>query len=328
MPSLHRLFAALLATAAIAATTTFPVGAQPQYPERPVRMIVTWPAGSPLDVGVRAVGQGITEGLRQPVVVDNRPGANGIIGTEAGVRSAPDGYTVVSANVETLAINPHVYPQLKYDPLKDLEPVAMLGKLPLVLMVRSGLGANDGRALIQLARSKPGALTYGSWGIGSVGHLGIAMMEEAARIDMLHVPYQGSALAFTALSAGQIDMMLFSVPVAMQQQQSGKLRMVGVTSAVRSPAYPAVPTLAEQGFQGVNAEQWIGFFVPRGTPPEAKELLGREIARYVASPQGHKALVDIGIDPVTATPAEMVQLVRSDHARWGRLIKDKGVQVR
>ncbi|MES1979804.1 MAG: tripartite tricarboxylate transporter substrate binding protein [Pseudomonadota bacterium] len=323
---MNQLKRILIAT--IALTLSWASTAQSSYPDRGVRMIVTWPAGSPLDVAVRAVSQGITEKLKQPVIVDNRPGANGLIGTDIGVRSPADGYTIISGNVETLAINPHVYANIKYDPMKDLEPVAMLGKLPLVLMVRSELAASTGNELVQLARSKPGKLTYGSWGVGSVGHLGIAMAEQSAGVDMLHVPFQGAAPALSALVGNQIDMMLFTVPYAEQQQKAGKVKLIGASSGARSSVYPHVATLNEQGFRNVNAEQWVGFFVPKNTPQNIKDILSKDISSYVASSAGQKTLREIGFDPVIATPAEMAVMVKADYERWGKLIKDKSVQVK
>ncbi len=233
--------------ATIALTLSWASTAQSSYPDRGVRMIVTWPAGSPLDVAVRAVSQGITEKLNE---------------------------------------------------------------------------------LVQLARSKPGKLTYGSWGVGSVGHLGIAMAEQSAGIDMLHVPFQGAAPALSALVGNQIDMMLFTVPYAEQQQKAGKVKLIGASSGARSSVYPHVATLNEQGFRNVNAEQWVGFFVPKNTPQSIKDTLSKDISSYVASSAGQKTLREIGFDPVIATPAEMAVMVKADYERWGKLIKDKSVQVK
>jgi len=302
--------------------------AQAAYPDKPVRMIVTWPAGGPVDVGARAVAQGLSEKLKQPFVVDNRPGANGIIGTEAGARAAADGYTVIVGNVETVALNPHVYQGLKYNPLKDLEPVAMMGRLPLALVLRSEFAAANGSELIHLVKSKPKQFTYGSWGVGSIGHLGVAMAEQIAGLDMLHVPYQGGAPAQAALMANQIDMLLVQVPFAEQQQKAGKMKVLGLTSAARSPQYPHLPTLSEQGFKGLNAEQWVAFFVPANTPPDVKQLLAREIAAYVSSTKGAQALKQIGFDPSVATPTEIAGLVKLEYDRWGGVVRDKGIQAR
>lgn len=324
MQSLRRklLSAWILACASVLAS------AQATYPDKPVRMIVTWPAGGPVDVGARAVALGLSERLRQSFVVDNRPGANGLIGTEAGVRAPADGYTVVVGNVETLALNPHVYQGLKYNPLKDLEPVAMMGRLPLALVLRTEFGAASGPELIRLVRSKPGQFTYGSWGVGSIGHLGVAMLEQIAGLDMLHVPFQGGAPAQAALMGNQIDMLLVQVPFAEQQQRAGKMKLLGLTSAVRSPLYPQWPTLNEQGFKGLNAEQWVAFFVPAHTPAAVKQLLAREIAEYVASAAGTAALRQIGFDPATASPSEIETLVKSEHERWGSVVRTKGITAR
>ncbi len=302
--------------------------AQAPFPERPVRMIVTWPAGGPVDVGARAVAQGLSERFKQSFVVDNRPGANGIIGTDAGARAAADGYTVIVGNVETLALNPHVYQGLKYNPLIDLEPVAMMGRLPLALVLRSEFAAANGTELIQLVKSKPKQFTYGSWGVGSIGHLGVAMAEQIAGLDMLHVPYQGGAPAQAALMANQIDMLLVQVPFAEQQQKAGKMKLVGLTSEARSPQYPHLPTLSEQGFKGLNAEQWVAFFVPAHTPANVKQQLTREIADYVSSAKGTLALKQIGFDPSVATPVEITGLVRREYDRWGAVVRDKGIQAR
>lgn len=321
------LYKTLVAAAALFGATSTAM-AQAGYPDKPVRVIVTWPAGGPVDVGARAVAQGLSERLRQSFVVENRPGANGIIGTEAGVRSAPDGYTIVVGNVETLAINPHVYRNLKYEPQRDLEPLAMMGKLPLALVLRSELGVISGPDLIQMVKRKPKQFTYGSWGVGSIGHLGIAMAEQIAGLDMLHVPYQGGAPAQAALMANQIDMLLVQVPVAEQQQKVGKLRMLGLTSEARSAMYPNLPTLAEQGFKGLNVEQWVAFFVPARTPVAVKGLLSQEISGYVASPKGTQDLQQIGLAPVTMPPDEIAALVKRENQRWGAVARDKAMLER
>lgn len=301
--------------------------AQAKYPEKPIKMIVTWSAGGPVDVGARAVANALSQSLKQPVLVDNKPGASGMIGTEAGAKSPADGYTIVVGNADTFAMNPNLYPNIRYDALKGFDSIAPLGTLPLVLALRSDFGGSSGTDLIRLAKAQPGKLTYGSWGIGSLGHVGVVMLEQIANIDLLHVPYQGGAPAQAALMGNQIDMLMTQVPFAENQQKIGKMKILGLTSAKRSAIYPNVPTLAEQGFPGYAAEQWVGFFVPTGTPQTVREVLTREINAYLKSPTGASQLKEIGFDASGGSAADLTAIVANSYERWGKLIRDRKIVV-
>ncbi|UUZ64793.1 tripartite tricarboxylate transporter substrate binding protein [Polaromonas sp. P1-6] len=297
------------------------------YPRKPVKIIVAYSAGGPMDVGARALAAGLTKALGQPFVVENKTGASGRIGTEAVLRAEPDGYTLMYAIADQLAINPHIYPNASYDPLTAFEPVAPLGRMPMVVALRSGLNTSTGQSLVKLAKASPGKLTYASWGPGSLGHLGGAMMEQSAGIEMLHVPYQGGAPAQAALMAGQVDMLLVQVPFAEQQVKAGKMKILGLTSPKRNPQYPDIPTLAEQGFPGYAAETWSGVLLPKGTPASVKATLAHAINDFVTSPTGQAQLKEIGFEVMTESPAEFAAFIRAENDRWGKLIRARRIVV-
>lgn len=296
------------------------------YPDKPIRVIVTWPAGGAVDVGTRAVMNALSASTGQPFIVENRPGANGSIGTEAGARAKPDGYTIIVGNTDTFAISPYVYPNLKYDPIKNFEPIAPLGTLPLALTLRSEFNGSTAADVVRLAKEQPGRLTYGSWGVGSLGHVGLALFEQAAQIEMLHVPFQGGAPATAAIMGNQIDMLVTQVPLAQSQQQAGKVKILGVTSAKRSSLFPDVPTIAEQGYPSYVAEQWVGFFFPGGTPQPFVQAMAKEINAYIHSAKGQTQLRDIGYDPTGGSAADLRSIVASDNQRWSAIIKERGIR--
>ena len=318
--SLRRLVLCALSTLAFGA-------AAQDYPRKPVKIIVAYNAGGPMDVGARALAAGLTKALGQPFVVENKPGASGRIGTEAVLRAEPDGYTLMYAIADQLAINPHVYPNTGYDALTAFEPVAPLGRMPMVIALRSDFSESNGQALVKLAKASPGKVSYASWGAGSLGHLSGAMMEQIAGIEMLHVPYLGGAPAQTALMAGQVDMLLVQVPYAAQQVKAGKMKILGLSSPRRNPQYPDIPTLAEQGFPGYSAETWSGVLVPKGTPAAVKATLARAIHDFVVSPTGQSQLKEIGFEVMTEGPAEFASFIRTENERWGKLIRARNITV-
>jgi tripartite-type tricarboxylate transporter receptor subunit TctC len=295
------------------------------YPRKPVRIVMAYNAGGPMDAGARVLAAGLTRALGQTFLVENKPGASGRLGTEAVLHAEPDGYTEMFAIADQLVINPHVYPSIKYDPLTAFEPVAPVGRMPLVIALRSNISAGMGQDLIRLAKASPGKLTYGSWGIGSLGHLGIAMVEQIGGIEMLHVPYSGGAPAQQALLAGDVDMLITQVPYAEQLAKSGKLKILGLTSPKRSAQYPEIPTMAEQGFPGYAVETWGGIFVPKGTPPAVKAALARAINDFVKTPAAQAQLKEIGFEAMTEGPVEFGAIVAADHERWGRLIRARRI---
>lgn len=317
---LHRLLLCALSLAAFGA-------AAQDYPAKPVRIIVAYNAGGPMDAGARVLAAGLTKALGQSFVVENKPGASGRIGTQEVLRAAPDGYTLMYAIADQLAINPHVYPNSGYDALTAFEPVAPLGRLPMVLALRSNFSASNGHDLIKLAKAEPNKVSYGSWGNGSLGHLAGAMMEQIGGIEMLHVPYQGGAPAQTALMAGQIDMLLVQVPYAVQQLSAGKMKILGLSSPKRNPQYPNIPTLAEQGFPGYSAETWSGVLVPKGTPAPIKAKLAKAIHDIVATPATQTQLKEIGFEPMSEGPADFGAFIRTEYDRWGKLIHARNIVV-
>lgn len=297
------------------------------YPDKPVKIIVGYSAGGPMDAGARALAAGLSKALGQPFVVENKTGAAGQIGTTAAMRAASDGYTLMYAIADQLVINPHLYPASKFDPLAAFEPVAPLGRMPMMLAARSDFEANTGQALMKLAQASPGKLTYASWGRGSLGHLAGEMMEQIANIEMLHVPYQGGAPAQTALLAGQVDMLLVQVPFAEQYVQTGKIKILGTSSATRNPSYPDIPTLAEQGFPNYAAETWSGILLPKGAPATVRDTLARAINAFVTNPEGKAQLEEIGFEVMPQSPVEFGAFIGHESERWGNLIRERHIAV-
>lgn len=300
--------------------------AQDKYPSRPIKMLVAWPAGGGVDAGARLVAQGISSRLGQGVVVENKSGASGVIGTEYGAGSPPDGYTVMVGSVDTFEINPHVLP-IKYDPLKSFDAIAPLGRFPMALVARSGLPMANIKEVVAAAKAQPRSVTYGSWGIGSLGQLGLAMFEQNAGIELLHVPFNGGSPSVQALLGNQIDLLVMPLFQADQQAKAGKLKILGITSSKRSNIFPNMPTLAEQGYPAYDWEQWVGFFFPAGTPAADRELLSREINAYLKSPQGMQATREMGYESTGGSGDELKAMVVKGNERWGRIVKERGIKV-
>lgn len=297
------------------------------YPERPIRFIVGFAAGGSSDVLARAVGKAMSEGLGQPMVIENRPGAGGHIAAESVARAAPDGYTVFFGTNGTLAIGPAIFKNLNYDPLKDLAPVGMLHKLSSVLIVHPSVPANNVRELIDYARRNPGKLTFASAGNGSVSHLSGELLKAAANIDIVHVPYKGGGAATPDLLSGRVSMMLETIPNALPPVRNGKLKAFGVTTATRSAAAPDLPTLAESGLPGFDVASWTGMFVPAGTPAPVIARLNRETVRIAKDRTYLEQLKTMGTDGVSSTPEALAKFMREDIARWTDAVKRSGAKV-
>lgn len=297
------------------------------FPSKPVRMIVPYPPGGGADTLGRPLAQKMSEGLGQQVIVDNRGGAGGSIGMDLAAKSPPDGYTTVLALTAQLAINPALYRKLPYDPVRDFEPITLLGSGPYLLVVHPSLPVKSVKELIALARAKPGQLSYASSGNGSGGHLAAELLKNMAKIDMLHVPYKGGGAAMADLFAGQVQV-LFAPPASSAQHvQSGRLRALGITATKRRDALPDVPTIAEAGVPGYESSVWYAILAPRGTPRELVTRLNGEIVRAVKSPDYHKLLVSKAIDPVAGTPDELAGFIKSEIAKWAQVVKDAKVHV-
>src|SRR5436305_9467617 len=296
------------------------------WPNRPVRFLVPFAAGAGInDIMARLVGQHLGAGLGQPVVIENRAGAGGIAGTEAAAKAAPDGYTFLMTNV-SLVTSAYMYPKLPYDPQKDLVPVTLVATSPLLLVVHPSVAAQSVQELVALAKANPGKLTFGSGGVGSTPHLSVELFKSAAGIDAVHVPYKGGAPALNDLVGGQLSFMIENMPGTMPFVKSGKLRALAITSAERSPLEPALPTMAESGVPGYEVVGWQGLFAVAGTPPEIVARLQAEVAKVLRLPEVRERLAALGAEPVGSTAREFGAFVREEHARWSKVIRDKGIR--
>jgi tripartite-type tricarboxylate transporter receptor subunit TctC len=298
-----------------------------QYPTGPIRFIVTFAAGGSSDVLARSVAKAMSEGLGQTVVVENRPGAGGNIGAMAVARSDADGYTALFGTNGTLAIGPALYKNLQYDPVRDLLPVGMLHQLPNVLVVHPSIPATSLRELIDYARSKPGALTFASAGVGSASHLAGELLKAAANIDILHVPYKGGGAAMPDLLSGRVSMMIETIPNALPAARSGTLRALGVTTPARSSAAPDLPTLAEAGLPGFNVSSWTGLFVPAGTPRAIVERLNAETVRIARDPAYIEQIKTMGTEVASSTPEALGEFMVRDIANWTVAVQRSGARV-
>jgi tripartite-type tricarboxylate transporter receptor subunit TctC len=297
------------------------------YPERPIRLILGFPPGSTVDILARPVAQRLGETLGQPVIVDNRAGATGIIANEMVAKAAPDGYTLLTAPSSSLTSTPHVNDKLPYDALRDFVPVAQLSAFGYVLISHAGMAAKTLPELTALARAKPGTVTYGSSGTASGFHLAGELYQRLAKIELLHVPYKGGPPAVTDLLAGRIDFMFYSLAVVQQHIAAGRLRVLAVTGPQRDPLLPDAATMAEAGVPGYEATGWHGVFAPRGTPSAVVERLNTEIVRILAAPELKAIWTKQGMGTSNASPAALAKRVRADYDFYGRLIREGGIKI-
>jgi len=291
------------------------------YPSKRISLIVPFTPGGSTDILARALGQALAEAWKQPVIIDNKPGAGGAIGAEAAARAAPDGYTLLMGHIGTLAVNPTLYPKLAYNPITDFAPVALVAMVPNVLVVNPAVPVRTAAELIALARSRPGSLTASSGGQGSAAHLAIEYFKQATGIDILHVPYKGTGPAVADLIGGQITMTMTGLPPLLQHIRSGKLRALGVASKARLPQIPDVPTLIEAGVPGFEATQWYGVVAPARTPAPVVDQLAAQIRRSLAQPDLKKRLESEGAQPSDMGPAEFRKLIQDEIARWAQVIR-------
>ncbi|MEO7726305.1 MAG: tripartite tricarboxylate transporter substrate binding protein [Burkholderiales bacterium] len=296
------------------------------FPNRPVRLIVTYTAGGPADIAARALAQKLSEAWRQQVVVDNRAGAGGIIGTELVAKAAPDGYTLLHGTAAGLIINPLLIKKLPYDTFRDFAPVSMVVIVPQLLVVHPGVPAATLKELIALAKASPGRLNYASVGVGSPNHLGMELLKSMAGIDMVHVPYKGATPAMADLIAGQVQLAFNGMASVLPQIASGKMRALAIGSARRSAAAPDVPTVAEAGLPGFEYTAWNGNFAPAGTPPALVAKISSDIRSALAAPDVAQRLASLGSEPSGSTPAQFAAYVKEDHARWSRVVKTLGLK--
>ena len=297
------------------------------YPAKPIRLVVPFPPGGATDILARAVGQRLTDAWGQPVIVDNRPGAGGNIGTELVAKSAPDGYTLEMGTVGTHAINASLYSKLPYDHVKDFAPVVLVAGVPNVLVVNPALPVSSVAELIAYAKANPGKLNFASSGNGTSIHLSGELFRTMAGVEITHVPYKGSAPALQDLIAGQVQLMFDNLPPSLPQIKAGRLKALAVTSAKRAPALPDVPTMAEAGLPGFEASSWFGILAPAGTPPAVVAKLNAEVAKWLASPEAQEKLLAQGANPAGGTPEDFAKHIAAETAKWAKVVKDSGAKV-
>lgn len=302
------------------------VGAQ-QYPARQVRIIVAFPPGQATDIVARLVADKLSSRLGQSFFVDNKPGAAGIIGTELTIKAPPDGYTLQMNSSGPLSVNPGLYSKLPYDPVRDLQPISLAATVPLFLVVHPSVKAVNVRELVALAKAQPGRLNYASGGSGVTNHLVMEMFKFAAGLDMTHVPYKGGPPAVTDLIAGQVSLMFETGPGILPHVRNGKLRALGVGSIARSAAMPDLPTVAESGYPGFDGVAWIGFVAPAGVPRAIIDKLAHETAAIIALPDVRERLLALGAEPAANTPDEFGAYIRTEIAKWGKVIKESGAKA-
>ena len=318
----------LLECALVAALAVGIPCAHADYPDKPLRLIVAWPPGGGTDNAARIIAERLTQRFGQAVTVENRAGANGIIGTGVAAKAAPDGYTLLMATADTHSINPHVYKNLPYDAAKGFDPITLVGRLSFVLISRANFEPNTLPELIALAKRQPNKISYGSWGIGSTAHVGMSLFESSAGVDLLHVPFQGAGPATNALLGGQIDLYLAGANGAEQFRKAGKVKIFGVGSAQRAALWlPDVKTFAEQGLVGAEAGSWYGIMTPAGVPQAIRDRLTTEIVGILKSPEVNQKLTAAGWDVVASQQAEFGAFVRSEFERYGKIVKSKGIQL-
>jgi len=297
------------------------------YPSKPIRLIVPFAAGGGNDNVARLVGKRLADSLGQPVLVDNRPGAGGVVGAELAAKAAPDGYTLFLGGVGSHAINPNLHDKLPYDPIRDFAPVALLAQAPLILVVHPSVPARDISEFIAYARANPGRLNFASNGNGSSSQLAAVMFDSMAGVDMVHVPYKGLSPALSDLLSGQVQVMFSSVVAILPHIKAGKLRALAVTGARRLASMPELPTIAESGLAGYEASSWYGILAPAGTPRDIVTKLNTELGRALEQPEVKNSLLAEGAEPIGGTPERFAAHIRSDKERLGALIRDAKIRL-
>jgi len=301
--------------------------AQSTYPTKPIRLIVGFAPGGGTDILARALAQPLSESLGQQVTVDNRAGAGGIIATELGAKAAPDGYTMLVGSSAGFAINPNLMTKLPYDPVKDFAPVGLFSTLSYAVDVHPSLPAKTLKELLAIARTKPGAINYGSAGQGSSTHLAIEQFAQMAGVKLTHIPYKGNTPAMTALMSGEVALVFDPVLTSAPMVKSGRVRALAVTTAQRSNLLPDVPTVAEAGVKGYEAGNWFGVFAPAGTTKEIVERLNAAINRAMTRPEMKEKLASQGADALTGSPSDLAALVQRELAKFAAIIKAAGVKI-
>jgi len=319
-----------LALAAAAAAGSFaagPAAAQAAYPAKPITIVVPFAAGGTTDILARVIGDALKTELGQPVLVDNRAGAGGNIGGALAAKAAPDGYTLFMGTVGTHAINAALYKKMPFDPVKDFAPLTRVAMVPNLLVANPSRPYKTVKELVAYAKANPGKVTFGSSGNGSSIHLSGELFNTMAKVEMIHVPYKGSAPAVTDLIGGQIDIMFDNMPSAIQHVRNGRLKAIAVTTAKRSPELPDVPTIAEAGVPGYEATSWFGMFAPAATPAPIVTRLNTALVKVLADPAVKKKLAEQGAEPHSEKPEQFAEFIRKESAKWSQVVKAAGATV-
>ena len=318
----------MVAVVLLGVASSFASAAHAQaYPAKAIRIVVPYPAGGTSDILARSVGQKLSEAWGQPVVVDNKPGANGNVGAEIVAKAAPDGYTLLLADIGSLAISPSVYPTLPFDPAKDFAPVTMVAYSPHILVVHPSVPVASVKELIAMAKAKPGKLNFAISGVGGAPHLAGVDFALRTGVDWVYIPYKGGAQAIADVAGGQADVTLNGMLATYPLVKGDKLKLLAVSSAKRMSAIPEVPTIAEAGVPGFESGSWQGVIAPAGTPPEIVAKLNAEIARIVGTPEMRENLGKQGAEVRTTTPDEFGTFIRTEKARWAKVVKDANVKI-
>jgi len=317
----------MLIAGCMAITPAAAVQAADAYPNKPIRIVVAYTPAGATDILARTVGQKLTEAWGQTVIVDNRPGANGNIGTEVAARATPDGYTLLMVTAGTHGINPSLYRKLSWDAVKDFAPVSLVAMVPNILVVNNSLPVKSVKELIAHAKANPGKLNYGSPGNGSTAHLSMELFKSMTGTDLTHIPYKGSAGVLSDLIAGQIVVTMDNMPPYLPQVKAGKIRALAVSPAKRSSAVAELPTVAEAGVPGYDSGAWFGLVAPANTPKSIVDKLAAETARILRLPDVSQRLSELGAEPVGGTPGQFAAHIKSEIAKWSKVIKDANVEL-
>lgn len=297
------------------------------FPAKPIRFVVPFPAGGGADLWARLIAQKLTQAWGQNLIIDNRSGASGIIGTETAAKAAPDGYTLLMGTTGTHTTNPVVFGKLPYDPLKDFAPISNFVDTPFMLVVHPSVPATSVKALVVLAKGRPGQATYASFGNGSSAHLAGELFKSTAGVNIIHVPYRGGPPAMSDLIGGQVSMMFNSLPAIIPQVKAQRLRALAIASSARSKGLPDVPTFAEEGLPAVEAGSWYGVFAPAGTPAAVIGKLNAELVRMLQSTEIQQRLLAEGADPIGNTPEQFAAQVERDIAKWAKVVSTSGIRA-
>ena len=304
-----------------------PAYAQSAYPTKPVRFVVPFPPGGPLDIVARAIGLDLTKSLGQQVLVDNRPGAGGNIGADIVAKAPPDGYTILMGALSTHAVNIWLYKALPFDPIRDFAPVTLVTSVPNVLVVHPSVPAKNVKELIALAKARPGQLNFASGSTGSAGHLAGELFKTMAGVDMVHIPYKGAAPAVTDLIAGHVTVMFDNLASGLPNIKAGRVRALGVTTAQRSPFLPNMPTLSESGLRGFDLGTWFGIFAPAHTPRDIVTKLNAEITRALKTPAMQERFAPLGAEPMPTTPEAFGAFVKAEMTKYQKIVRASGAKA-